>query len=377
MGGKTDYWFWLNQLPKIGNTKLRRLLSFYDDDPRELYYASEESLETVGFLNRTEIEDILSPRLKLYARELAAEYEAEGVHYVTPQDEVYPARLRTIYDKPFILYYRGTLPCAERKAVAIVGSRRCSEYGRSVAYELARQLALHDVDIISGLAMGIDAQAHTGALRAHGITHGVLANDAMTCYPQQNFNLYMDMIEAGGGALSENPPGTPAYPGLFPLRNRIISGLCDAVIVVEAGHKSGSLITANLALDQGRDIYAVPGRLGDPVSLGCNELIGEGATMISSVEQLLYDLKILEDHSLAPLGTTGRTALSRQDPGKLRLAPTQNMLYSLLLDFGPKSLETLIHDSKLPVSEVLQGIVGLEIAGLVREVSKNIYVRVI
>ena len=358
------YWFWINNLKGIGNNKIRKLLCDFGDDPYNIFRCGNLAGMGLNYLSNQDIDTLTDADLRKKTFLLYEKYLEKGIKFVFPFEEQYPKRLNELFDKPYILYYKGRLPIKDRPSIAVVGSRNCSEYGRSMAREIARALALHDVNVISGLALGVDSEAHRGSIMAGGRTFGVLAGTVEECYPAQNFNLYMDMLK-DGGVLSEFGPGTRTVPGMFPMRNRIISGLCDGVIVVEAGKRSGSLITVSRALEQNRDIYAVPGRVGDPDSMGCNRLIAEGASIIISIDELMESLGLDNGNAAA------------EGKNNLCLASEENLLYSLLLDFGPKSLETLIHDSKLPVSEVLQGIVGLEIAGLVREVSKNIYVRVI
>lgn len=174
----------------------------------------------------------------------------------------YPKRLRNINNPPKVLYVRGNLPDPNKKAVAIVGARATSDYGSTLSKTIAKILALNDVEIISGLAIGIDTNSHIGAIEAEKPTYAILGCGVDICYPSYNQNVYEKILDDGGGIISEQPIGTPPLPPFFPARNRIISGLADAVIVVEAKEKSGSLITADFALDQGKTIFACPGRVG-------------------------------------------------------------------------------------------------------------------
>ncbi len=359
-----QYWFWLNNIEGIGNAKIRGILELFNNDPEAAYNAYYDEMAQVPQLTPKDLCSIFDRNLRRGIMEKYQEYEDTDIRFVFPGEKEYPSKLMNIYDRPCVLYYRGQLPIENQKSVAVVGSRNCSPYGRGVAQELGRVLAENGANVISGLALGIDTQAHRGAVMAGGRTYGVLAGSADICYPAQNFNLYMDMLKAGG-VISEYPPGTRTVPGMFPLRNRIISGLADAVIVVEAGHKSGSLITVNHALEQNREVYAVPGRLGDPDSIGCNEIIAEGAAIISSYDTLLEELKLTVSHK------------KNDNKINLCLATDEKMLYSLLLDFTPKGLDTLIDESKLPPGRVFAGLLGLQMKSIIREISKNFYIRVI
>lgn len=361
------YWYWINNIKGIGNIKVRRLLKAFGDDPREVYEAGKEGLKkSCGEIGITQKDiDLISDKNR--AGIIFKEYEEYngrgGISFVVPSDENYPKRLKELYDRPNILYYKGRLPDEKAKAVAVVGSRNCSEYGRSVAAELGRRLGAAGASVISGLALGIDGEAHRGAVMGGGRTYGVLAGGADICYPACNFNIYMD-IQRDGGVISEFSAGTPTRAGMFPLRNRIISGLSDAVVVVEAGRKSGTLITVAQALEQNRQVYAVPGRLGDPDSAGCNRLISEGAQIITDIDSLMGELGLCE-------GTSGKNKKNN-----LLLATDEKMLYSQLLDFNPKSLDTLAGSCGLPPERIFSALVELELKGLIRETAKNFYMRI-
>lgn len=356
------YWFWINNIHGIGNMKIRRLLEVFEA-PEHIYKASKNELMSVEGITEVNASCIMDRSYSDDVFRLYTEYINKKIDFTFPFEEKYPKKLKEIYDKPFILYYKGKLPQNDRKSVAVVGSRKCSEYGRSVAGEIGRNLAKRGVDVISGLALGIDSEAHRGSVMASGDTYAVLAGGTEKCYPMQNFNLYMDILQ-NGGILSEYPPDTRTVPGLFPLRNRIISGLADMVIVVEAGTRSGALITVSQALEQNRTVMAVPGRIGDAYSNGCNNLIREGAGIISSYNAIFEELGLpLEDKA--------------EDVSEnLWLATEEKMLYSLFLEFAPKSLETIVKESGMESGIVLRWLLSLEIKGLIKEISQNFYVRI-
>lgn len=362
------YWFWINNIKGIGNIKVRRLLKAFGDDPRAAYEAGEEELKKRNDVLGLTAGDIRRVADKTLAQILFREYQEYhdrgGIRFVVPADEAYPRRLKELYDRPNILYYKGKLPDPEMASVAVVGSRNCSEYGRSMARELGRRLGRAGASVISGLALGVDCEAHKGTVMGGGRTYGVLAGGVDLCYPAGNFNIYMDILQ-DGGVISEFPAGTPTRAGMFPLRNRIISGLADAVIVVEAGERSGTLITVAQALEQNRQVYAVPGRIGDPDSVGCNRLIGEGAQIVTDLDSLLEEL-----------GLQGKSEREIKK-NNLLLATDEKMLYSQLLDFSQKSLDSLTRDCGLPPERILTALVGLELKGLIRETAKNFYIRIL
>lgn len=359
---KRKLWFWLNNIEGIGNTKIRRLLEIFTE-PENIYYADKGELEGIPGITPRDVENIWSKDNKKHLEELYNICISKGVNYIFPYEAEYPTRLKELYDKPQILYYIGRIPANELPSVAIIGSRRCSEYGRSIARELGRVMGENGVNVISGLALGIDSEAHKGAVYSGSRTYGVLAGGVDESYPRTNYNLYMDVIRHGG-VLSEFPPGTPTTPGMFPLRNRIVSGLSDMVIVVEAGDKSGSLITVNHALEQNKTVYAMPGRFGDAMSAGCNKLISEGAGIVTSYEELLKEL-----------GVTGFQQ-EKTENNNLGLASEEKMLYSLLLDFVPRSLDTILQATNASVGVVLTNLLGLELKGFIKEISQNFYVRI-
>lgn len=212
-----------------------------------------------------------------------------GIRLVTEGEADFPQRLREIPDAPWGLYYVGRLPAEEKRSVAIVGARDCTEYGRFMAKQFGASLARAGVQVISGLARGIDGVSQKAALEAGGYSLGVLGCGVDICYPEENRELY-DALGASGGFCSEYPPGTLPKAAFFPPRNRLISGFADGLLVIEAKERSGTLITVDMALEQGREVYAVPGRATDPLSGGCNRLIRQGAGLVSTPEELLEEL---------------------------------------------------------------------------------------
>lgn len=277
---------------------------------------------------------------------------------LTWQDPDYPESLRHIHGPPPVLYVRGDPKTLNRLQIGIVGSRHASRDGLSHARGFARALAEAGCVVTSGLALGADAAAHRGALEAGGASIGVLATGVDRLYPRQHRDLAMAMLD-GGALVSEMPPGTPPTPNLFPRRNRILSGLCQGVLVAEASPRSGSLITARLALEQGREVFAIPGSINNPQARGCHQLIREGATLVETVDDVLREL-------------TDWTALySQPAPAPIADTPLPNNLgdaeqrVMAALSYEPRSTDDLCDHSGLTAEQLLQSLLLLEMESLV------------
>lgn len=295
------YWLWLTSLREPRNTEKRELLQRLGG-PERLYYAEEEELALTG-LSRRGVEALADKSMDA-AERILERCDSLGLRILTMEDTEYPQRLKSVYDPPLLLYVRGRLPRFDDEcAVAVVGTRTCTPYGELSAEKLSFAMAKQGALILSGLAKGIDAAAHRGALRAGGCTVGVIAGGHDIVYPPSSRYLYED-VAAAGAILSEYPPGTEHRGSHFPVRNRIISGLSVAALVVEAPVRSGALITAHTALEQGRDVFAVPGPIDAPMSAGCIQLLREGAGIAAESGDILLHFE-------------------SQFPGKLRLRPVE------------------------------------------------------
>ncbi len=292
---EAPYRLWLLQhQSKCVYNRIKRQLIDVFGSAENLYKASEKEIRTCGIVNEIQAEEFLRKRSTYDVKKEYEIFQKGVLKFTTIEDEKYPANLRTIVDAPYGLYYRGSIPKevsdGTAGVVSIVGARNCSAYGRLMAEELSGTLTKAGYVVVSGMARGIDAAAHTGCLDNGGITLAVLGSGADVCYPNESWEIY-DRIQEKGCIFSEQNPGATPMPQYFPARNRIISGLASATIVVEARLKSGSLITADFALEQGRDVYAVPGRLSDPMSAGTNQLIRQGAYICTGKKTLLEDLE--------------------------------------------------------------------------------------
>ncbi len=283
---------------------------------------------------------------------------------ISKGDHRYPQRMAALRGMPAALYLIGKLPAEDCPTAAIIGARSCSNYGKNIAREFARVLSNEGVQIISGLALGIDGESHWGALQGKTPTFAVLANDVERCYPASHQRLYERILKQGGGIIGEHPQGTPALPAYFPARNRIISALSDVVLVVEARQKSGALITVDFALDQGKSVFAVPGRVGDATSEGCHRLISEGAGIAYTPDIILEELgrekavrmENIRQYRLSALSVAAQYVYQR-------------------LELAPLSLEDLRRRVPYSLPELLTALAELEMADAAEEISKGYYVK--
>ncbi|MCI8550231.1 MAG: DNA-protecting protein DprA [Lachnospiraceae bacterium] len=361
---REEYWFWYCSLERV-EPAIRNKLRESMGSPESVYGASRKFIEKIltPLYYKKTVEriwnELVKSRNKEEIQKNLAQMKQLGIRMVTADDREFPEKLFVLPDCPSGLFVKGRLPAAESPAVAVVGSRNCSYYGRNTAKTLGRILAEAGVQVVSGLARGIDAAGHEGAVMAGGPTFGVLGCGVDVVYPWENHQIY-EKVEEAGGLISEYPPGTRPSPWHFPARNRIISGLSDCVVVVEAGAKSGSLITASLALEQGKDIWAVPGRMGDFLSVGTNRLIRDGAMPLTEPEE------ILEGWNLQ------RKKLRIYKKTKLSLDKNVEKVYSCL-DSDPKSEEQLLVESGIDSRTLAACLVDLEMEGLAVQPFRHYY----
>jgi DNA protecting protein DprA len=398
---------WLLSLYELSN-KAIRIIQEKVPDPNELFRLPKEQLEM--FLP-PQYAQVLWKKCQEGLRShgsgqehvkcLFEALERRGMHFVAMGQPEYPARLTKIPDPPLGLYYSGKLPSDKSLSVAIIGSRECSEYGRHVAETLGRFLGERGAPVISGMARGVDGISQQAALLAGGESYGVLGCGVDVCYPKSNQKLYQTLTQHGG-ILSEYPPGTPPLAANFPVRNRIVSGLANAVVVVEAALKSGTSITVSLALDQGRDVYVVPGRVTDRLSDGCNQLIKQGAAVYTDPESFLEEIQqtfFLQSMgpkaSVRPIsGTAPALSSHSKDSDEGALGPTHDAKddakpsepYGLperlkiiwrVLDHTPKSVEEIQKDlsETISVQECTIRLMELVLTGKAKQVTTGQFVR--
>ncbi|MGN1083931.1 MAG: DNA-processing protein DprA, partial [Lachnospiraceae bacterium] len=331
---------------------MQRAVLIYFDSVKNAVLAKEEEWQQFFCLaerfhfTETQRERIREVQRKNPEKELER-LETAGIGFVTAEEELFPQCLCSLYDAPRWLYYIGSLP-EESPKIAVVGARKCTPYGSEIAKSIAGTLSEQGVGILSGLAYGVDQAAHEGALERGGKTYAVLGCGADVCYPKSNRKTYERILSAGGGILSEYPPGTQPLPVLFPQRNRIIAGLSDGILVTEARRRSGSLITATFGLEYGKNIYAIPGRITDAVSEGCNDLIRDGAKPVGSAADILEDFgEILKERR------KHQNCIKYKNHENLKniLATREKMVYASLR-LKPKHIEEIQEETKLLPEEL-------------------------
>ncbi|MCI9644565.1 MAG: DNA-protecting protein DprA [Oscillibacter sp.] len=394
------YWVWLAELPGLkGPARLALLRHF--GSPEDLFFADREELLLAEDVPPGQAELALNRDLSAADR-ILADCQRLGQRILTIQDAGYPQRLRNIFDPPLVLYVKGRMPVIdEEAAVAVVGTRDCTPYGTASAERLSQELAACGAVVVTGLARGVDSAAARGALRAGGTVVGVTGSGLDVVYPPENGDLYAD-VAAAGALLSEYPPGSPPDKHHFPARNRIMSGLSVASLVVEAPDRSGALITARLALEQGREVYAVPGPISAPASTGCNRLIRDGAGLAAEGWDILRDFQERFPEKLRPAGElpawTPLPARRRAAPEPRRrpeaaLAPEkgpslrtvspegltddQAALLGILAAEEPAQVDGLIQATGIPARRVSSALTMLEIDGMVRQHSGKRYTRLV
>ena len=353
------YEYWLAAIQGVSAKKKRLLREEYGEG-KTVYYIEEIQLRFLDFLEDKDVEAILHARKDKNIEKEWRRMTEKNIRFIPYFSEQYPNRMRQIDDAPYALYVKGRLPEEGRLSAAVVGARKCTPYGEETALEYGECLAQNGIQVISGMARGIDGAGQRGALNGGGTTYGILGCGVDICYPREHIGLYMD-IQDNGGLISEQPPGRPPLPVYFPLRNRIISGFSDVVLIIEARERSGSLITADLALEQGKDVYALPGPVTSQLSQGCHRLIRQGAGILISPEDLLAELKFV----VGP-------GIQKSDKNKKTLENHENVVYSCL-GFFPKGISQLLEETGFCASELLQILTSLELKGYIREVSKNYY----
>ncbi len=362
-GGRSA-WIALNLLPGLTPRQVEVLLAGFGG-PEAILEATEADLKARGRLSAKS-----ASRVRGFQREKALEEELREaerlkVTIMTREEPEYPASLLAIPDPPPVLYVRGELLERDRLAIAIVGTRRSTTYGRRTAERLGRGLAEKGLTVVSGMARGVDSAAHRGALSGKGRTVAVFGSGLAKLYPPEAKELF-DAIAQSGAVVSEWPLATPPLPRHFPQRNRVISGLALGTVVVKAPKASGALITARLAAEQGRDVFAVPGRVDSPQSRGTHHLLREGAQLVDSAEDILAEL---------PPELVALLPSVQEVPGSAPPLPAREAKVFTLVGTGEKHIDRLIEESALSAGEVSGALMSLELKGLVRQFPGKIFAR--
>lgn len=347
----------LNMLPKIGPVRVRRLLAAFGSEPAAILGAGKDRLMRVDSIGEETAkilqswQDHADPIMEL--REAAE----RGISVITQEDEDYPAPLRDAYDPPLLLYVWGKLEARDRHAISVVGSRRATIYGKQATKKISYQLAQAGFTIISGLARGIDTAAHEAAVAANGRTIAVIGSGLGKLYPPENLALAEKIASGFGAVVSEFPLHTAPDKQTFPMRNRIVAAWSQAVLVVECPAWSGSLITANLASEYGKPIFAVPGPIDKPTSAGCNQLIRDGATLVADASHILDDLGTLP---------FARQATFAEPEGALPELPEEEAAVFAAVTSEECPVDRIIERSGLPAHVVTANLMKLEMRRLVR-----------
>ena len=355
-------WIGLSSIPGIGRITFRRLVAHFGSPDRVLEASQDELRESAG-LSEKLISELRSFPWQEWADKELAQADAAGVAIITADDPHFPGPLLKTPDPPLFLYIRGSLLPEDGNAVAMVGTRTPTHYGFSVTRSMAYELASRKITIVSGLARGIDTQAHKGALAAKGRTIAVLGCGIDTAYPPENKGL-MEEIARTGAVVTENPFGTRPESGYFPARNRIISGLAAGTVIIEAAEDSGSLITADYTLKQGRKLFALPGNISSPLSRGTNSLIKQGALLVETAGDVLKGLDIYK-------GSGSPAAITRQLPS---LTPGEASVFKTVTD-EPKHIDVIMAESSSSPGKLSGLLITLELKGLVKQLPGKYFVR--
>ena len=369
--------FWFAGLKGIGNREKIQLTKEFPQK-KTLYYIEETALKKRLKEKWTEgkaetITQIIQEGKRRWSKEIVAEWQKKGIALVTYEQEKYPDRLRNISSPPYALYVMGKLPEKGRRTAAIVGARNCTYYGETYARKIGKILSEAGISVISGMARGIDAAGQRGAIHGSGGTFGILGSGVDICYPKENRGLYED-LKKYGGILSEQQPGSPPLAQYFPARNRLISGLADVVIIIEARERSGSLITADMALEQGKDVYVVPGRITDRLSDGCNRLLTQGAGVFLSPENFTEEfLRNWEEKQELSSPDPAQKIRGRRKSRK-RIEKLEEPLCQVykLLDCVPKSTEIILQEAwkkgeYIDIVTLHRRLMELELMGYVKQ----------
>ena len=359
------YWVALNRVPQLGTVRFRRLEAYFGD-LKDAWNASQSELKAAGLEDRP-TREVVAARDRISPDDEMASLERAGVKALTWHDTVYPARLKEIADPPPVLYFKGTLLPSDERAMAVVGTRSPTAYGREVAATLTADLARNGITIVSGLARGIDGIAHRAALESGGRTIALLAGGLDTVYPREHTGLF-EQTQRQGAVVSEYPPGVRPDARNFPRRNRLISGMSLGTLVVEAGEASGARWTVYHALEQDREVFCVPGSIFSPTSRLPNRMIQEGAKLVSSYTDILEELNLTSVSRQIPL------PLEQEDPHLDVLGGEAALL--LHLNDEPIHIDDIHRNANLPIASVSGLLTMLEMKGMVRQVGCMHYVRV-
>lgn len=389
------YVYWLTSVEGIGSRTIEKLLQ-HAGTLKAVYEMNLPDMMEI--LPQSKAKALINAKTEYDIWERYEKLEKMGICFYSVYHPDYPRRLKNIPDKPYGIYVEGELPEEGIPSIAVIGARQCSSYGRFMAEVCGRELAKAGVNVISGMARGIDGISQKAALDAGGKTYAVLGCGTDICYPPENSDIYIKAKE-NGAVISEYPPGVPPAPRLFPRRNRIISGLADVALIIEARMKSGTLITADMALEQGKDVYVLPGRITDPLSQGCNQMLKQGAGLFHSVAGLLEETGLLAQISCrketvcngqGQQRKTGKLPESKGQGGDEKDSVCRQMQPEggtagedtglekrvlNALDFYPKDTDGLIQETRIEYRQLIRILTRLCLAGKASRLSANHFVK--
>lgn len=354
-----NYLLWLSRIKNISLKKKLDALGYFKNAKTIFNIQKQDFIDSRIFSLR-DIENIIKNQNENLINEYLLELSKHKMKFTSISCEEYPFLLKNIYDPPIILYYYGILPKPNSINISIVGTRNSTAYGKEITYDLTKNLSQNNICIVSGMANGIDSVAHLGVIENVGTTIAVLGNGVDICYPSNNINLRNKIIE-NGAIISEYPPGTNPISYNFPERNRIISGLSVATVVVEAPKKSGALITADFALNQGRDVFAYPGNVLSKNSTGTNELIKDGANLITSYEDILNYYDIIGDNKIK------NKKLQIHNKKIDNLSDIEKNIYSIITIEGI-TIDLIVNKTNINLDSAISTLTSLEILGLIKRI---------
>ncbi|AFS78619.1 DNA protecting protein, SMF familiy [Gottschalkia acidurici 9a] len=356
-----DTLIWLNNLRGVTNKSISKLEKYYDNIGDVWLSSDEEILSITGISDKVK-QQIINYKDKSYFESIMENIEKKNVEVVTILDEKFPEKLKYIYDCPKVLYTKGDLLKEEEKTIAIVGARKATLYGKWVTEKLSSELLDLGITLVSGMASGVDTEAHISAIRKDKRNIAILGCGVDVVYPKANRNIYEKIIE-NGCVISEFPLGTEPLRYNFPQRNRIISGLSLGVVVIEASEKSGSLITAHHAIEQGKEVFAVPGNINSIYSKGTNKLIKDGAKMVLDVEDIIEEIRELKNIKI----------LSSKDKFKYNFLSNDERKIISYIEEDPMHIELICHKVNMDVSSVSSILTILEMKGIVKRLPNQLF----
>lgn len=379
-----NFLMWLARIDGISAKKKIDILNHFET-AKNFFYADISEIKLFCKENRININNILDVKTESLIENYINELNYHNINFISINNDNYPKLLKNIADPPLGFYMLGQMPDDTFNKVGVIGARKCTQYGAMNAYKFGKDLGANNVIVVSGMAMGIDSMAHKGAIDGGGKTIAVLGCGLDIVYPPSNTNLRDDIIK-NGCVISEFPVKTPPYPANFPMRNRIISGISDAILVVESAKKSGTLITVGQALEQGRDIFAIPGNITSPMSEGTNSLIKECAFPATNVDDILENLGVIYKYSKDD-NTCLQNSINNQNTPKTKvnntekseniknlLAPDEKIVYACIKD-NPITIDEIILNTNINIQTAQYILTMLELKGYVQKLSGQRYIR--